>query len=84
MYHAGDLLFTYACGRDNLPGSDPLALLHSLAYAKGQLKKLPLDWRLIPGHRYDWIDGTTPDWVSISSCLEYNYALNSPNLIQFE
>ena len=33
---------------------------------------------------YDWIDGTTPDWVSISSCLEYNYALNSPNLIQFE
>ena len=84
VYHAGDLLFTYACGRDDLPGSDPLALLHSLAYAKGQLKKLPLDWRLIPGHRYDWIDGTTPDWVSISSCLEYNYALNSPNLIQFE
>ena len=32
---------------------------------------------MIPGHRYDWIDGTTPDWVSVKEALEHNYALNS-------
>ena len=47
---------------------------------QNQLIGLPSDWRLIPGHRYDWIDGTTPDWVSIEECLEHNYALNSPTL----
>ena len=80
VYHAGDLLFTSACGRDDLPGGDPLSLWKSIAHAKNQLIGLPSDWRLIPGHRYDWIDGTTPDWVSIEECLEHNYALNSPTL----
>lgn len=83
VYHAGDLLFTYACGRDDLPGSNPLDLLKSIAFARKQLLELPEDWRLIPGHRYDWIDGTTPDWVSIGACLEHNYALNSPTVLDY-
>ena len=32
---------------------------------------------MIPGHRYDWIDGTTPDWVIIDEVLRHNYALKS-------
>ena len=27
-----------------------------------------------------WVDGTTPDWVSIGDALSYNYALNDPCL----
>lgn len=78
VYHAGDLLFTAHSGRVDLPGSDPRAQWSSVRFARELLGRLPGNWRLIPGHRYDWIDGTTPDWVSISDALEYNYSLNSP------
>ena len=80
VYHAGDLLFTNGMGRVDLPGSDPEAQWRSIRKAKLILERLPEDWRLIPGHRYDWIDGTTPDWVTIKEALEHNYALNSRNL----
>jgi glyoxylase-like metal-dependent hydrolase (beta-lactamase superfamily II) len=80
VYHAGDLLFTAHSGRVDLPGSDPAAQWNSVLYARDLLRNLPKNWRLIPGHRYDWIDGTTPDWVSIEDALEYNYSLNSPVL----
>jgi len=39
---------------------------------------LPGDWRLIPGHRYEWVDGATPDWVSREQALAHNFSLNSP------
>ena len=84
VYHAGDLLFTAASGRVDLPGSDPAAQWHSVLYARGLLRTLPPDWRLIPGHRYDWIDGSTPDWVSLADALAYNYALNARELEMFE
>tara|TARA_B100000900_G_scaffold2098_1_gene1836 strand:+ start:30504 stop:31223 length:720 start_codon:yes stop_codon:yes gene_type:complete len=84
VYHAGDLLFTAHSGRVDLPGSDPSAQWESLRYARKLLLKLPKEWRLIPGHRYDWIDGTTPDWVSIDEALRYNFTLNSPILQQLE
>ena len=80
VYHAGDLLFTAHSGRVDLPGSDPEAQWNSVLYARNLLRNLPRNWRLIPGHRYDWIDGTTPDWVSIEDALEHNYSLNSPVL----
>ncbi|DAC63585.1 MAG TPA: MBL fold metallo-hydrolase [Candidatus Thalassarchaeaceae archaeon] len=80
VYHAGDLLFTAHSGRVDLPGSDPGAQWDSVLYARNLLRNLPRNWRLIPGHRYDWIDGTTPDWVSIEDALEHNYSLNSPVL----
>ena len=80
VYHAGDLLFTAHSGRVDLPGSDPGAQWDSALYARNLLRNLPRNWRLIPGHRYDWIDGTTPDWVSIEDALENNYSLNSPVL----
>lgn len=80
VYHAGDLLFTNGMGRVDLPGSDPGAQWSSIRHAKSILQELPEDWRLIPGHRYDWVDGTTPDWVTIGEALKHNYALNSPNL----
>ena len=77
IYHAGDLLFTAHSGRVDLPGSDPLAQWNSVLYARNLLRTLPQKWRLIPGHRYDWIDGTTPDWVSIEDALNHNFSLNS-------
>lgn len=84
VYHAGDLLFTARSGRVDLPGGAPLALWESVLFARTILRALPLDWRLIPGHRYDWIDGTTPDWVSIEQALAHNYALNARELEEFD
>tara|TARA_B110000438_G_C15812992_1_gene650582 strand:- start:1614 stop:2369 length:756 start_codon:yes stop_codon:yes gene_type:complete len=83
VYVAGDLLFTMRSGRVDLPGSDPAAQWRSLAMAKTVLQNLPGDWRLIPGHRYDWIDGTTPDWVTIEQVLEHNLSLNAPDIETF-
>lgn len=80
VYHAGDLLFTAGSGRVDLPGSDPTAQWMSVLFARGLLRSLPDDWRLIPGHRYDWVDGSTPDWVSVSEALAHNYALNAREL----
>ena len=80
VYHAGDLLFTNGMGRVDLPGSNPRDQWSSIRHARRILESLPKDWRLIPGHRYNWIDGTTPDWVSVGDALSYNYALNDPSL----
>jgi len=84
VYVAGDLLFTMRSGRVDLPGSDPTAQWRSLAMAKTVLQNLPSDWRLIPGHRYDWIDGTTPDWVTIEQALKHNLSLNAPDIDAFD
>ncbi|MBT4961946.1 MAG: MBL fold metallo-hydrolase [Euryarchaeota archaeon] len=84
VYHAGDLLFTAASGRVDLAGSDPTAQWFSVLFARGLLRALPANWRLIPGHRYDWVDGSTPDWVSLEQALAYNYALNAKELELFE
>ena len=54
-----------------------MAQWNSVLYARNLLRTLPEKWRLIPGHRYDWIDGTTPDWVSIEDALSHNFSLNS-------
>jgi hydroxyacylglutathione hydrolase len=45
---SGDTLFIGACGRVDLPGSDPKQLYESL----GTLGKLPESTRLYPGHNY--------------------------------
>ena len=77
IFHAGDLLFTNGMSRVDLPGSDPESQFRSIRKGKQILESLPGDWRMIPGHRYDWIDGTTPDWVIIDEVLRHNYALKS-------
>lgn len=46
---SGDTLFIGACGRVDLPGSNPEDLYHSL---NRKLKKLPEDTVLYPGHNY--------------------------------
>jgi glyoxylase-like metal-dependent hydrolase (beta-lactamase superfamily II) len=46
---AGDTLFLGACGRVDLPGSDPEAMYHSL---NTTLKALPDETLLFPGHLY--------------------------------
>jgi glyoxylase-like metal-dependent hydrolase (beta-lactamase superfamily II) len=46
---SGDTLFIGACGRVDLPGSNPQHLYESLT---GKLKKLPDDTVLYPGHNY--------------------------------
>ena len=84
VYVAGDLLFTMRSGRVDLPGSDPSAQWRSLARARQILRTLPADWRLIPGHRYDWIDGSTPDWVSIADAIAHNLSLNAPDIEAFD
>ncbi len=84
VYVAGDLLFTMRSGRVDLPGSDPQAQWRSLRFARDLLRSLPPKWRLIPGHRYDWIDGSTPDWVTIAEALEHNQSLNAPDIETFD
>jgi len=84
IYHAGDLLFTAKSGRVDLPGGDSVTQWHSISHARGLLQTLPPEWRLIPGHRYEWIDGTTPDWVTIEQALNHNRALNATELEEFD
>ena len=43
---SGDTLFSHSCGRTDLPGGDPKAIMHSLA----RLKALEGDYRVLPGH----------------------------------
>ena len=43
---AGDTLFCHSCGRTDLPGGNPDALMASLA----RLKNLEGDYRVFPGH----------------------------------
>ena len=45
---AGDTLFLDGCGRTDLPGSDPAAMVASLR----RLAEVPGDTLLYPGHRY--------------------------------
>jgi glyoxylase-like metal-dependent hydrolase (beta-lactamase superfamily II) len=45
---SGDTLFLDGCGRTDLPGSDPSAMVESL----GRLSKIADDVILYPGHRY--------------------------------
>ncbi len=46
---SGDTLFIGACGRTDLPGSDPTAMYYSLTQ---RLAALPDDTVLLPGHNY--------------------------------
>jgi hypothetical protein len=39
---------------------------------------------MVPGHNYQWIDGTTPNWVTVAEALAHNHALNSPTLEDFD
>lgn len=84
VYVAGDLLFTMRSGRVDLPGSDPAAQWRSLRRARDILRGLPAEWRLIPGHRYDWIDGSQPDHVSLAEALAHNRSLNAPDIEAFD
>ena len=84
VYVAGDLLFTMRSGRIDLPGSDPAAQWRSLSHARTVLQSLPSEWRLIPGHRYEWIDGTSPDWVSLREVVAHNQSLNAANIETFD
>ena len=43
---SGDTLFSHSCGRTDLPGGDPDAIMKSLA----RLKALEGDYRVMPGH----------------------------------
>ena len=43
---SGDTLFCHSCGRTDLPGGDPEAIMTSLA----RLKAMEGDYRVLPGH----------------------------------
>ena len=43
---SGDTLFCHSCGRTDLPGGDPDAIMKSLA----RLKAMEGDYRVLPGH----------------------------------
>ena len=83
VYHAGDLLFTRRSGRVDLPGSDFEAFWKSISHAREILRELPADWRMVPGHNYEWLDGSTPNWRSVGDVLEHNLALNSADVEAF-
>jgi glyoxylase-like metal-dependent hydrolase (beta-lactamase superfamily II) len=80
---AGDLLFTGRCGRIDLLGGDAQAMWASIEYIRRVLKSHPPDWMLIPGHRYEFVDGTNPDWVTVGAVLESNQALHCTDFDQF-
>lgn len=60
---AGDTLFLDGCGRTDLPGSDPQAMMQSLA----RLQTVPDDVVLYPGHRYSLASSATMGAVKESN-----------------
>jgi glyoxylase-like metal-dependent hydrolase (beta-lactamase superfamily II) len=72
---AGDTLFVGACGRVDLPGSDPEEMYRSLTQ---RLAKLPDDVVLYPGHDY----GARPT-STLGEERRSNYSLKVPTLEQW-
>jgi len=70
----GDTLFVGRCGRADLPGSDVTELYHSLQ----QLKILPKETQVYPGHDYGSSVTSTIGWE-----LENNDYLKCPDLQSF-
>jgi glyoxylase-like metal-dependent hydrolase (beta-lactamase superfamily II) len=70
----GDTLFVGRCGRADLPGSDVTDLYKSLQ----QLKKLPGDTKIYPGHNYGPMVTSTISWE-----LKNNDYLKCSNLQEF-
>jgi len=70
----GDTLFVTRCGRADFPGSDPIALYHSLQRLAGY----PPETRVYPGHDY----GPQPN-STIGYELEHNEYLRCPDLENF-
>jgi glyoxylase-like metal-dependent hydrolase (beta-lactamase superfamily II) len=60
---AGDTLFLDGCGRTDLPGSDPMAMQHSLR----RLSTVDDDVVLYPGHRYSLASSATMGSVKHSN-----------------
>lgn len=60
---AGDTLFLDGCGRTDLPGSDPQAMMESLS----RLAMVPDDVVLFPGHRYSLASSATMGSVKQSN-----------------
>ncbi len=60
---AGDTLFLDGCGRTDLPGSDPQAMMDSLR----RLALVPDDVVLYPGHRYSLASSATMGSVKQSN-----------------
>ena len=52
-------MFLEGCGRTDLPGSDPAAMVQSLR----RLREVPGDTILFPGHRYSVASSATMDMV---------------------
>ena len=65
---AGDTLFLDGCGRTDLPGSDPQAMMDSLR----RLALVPDDVVLYPGHRYSLASSAT-----MGSVKQSNFVLQS-------
>ena len=60
---SGDTLFLDGCGRTDLPGSDPGAMVDSL----NRLAKIPDEVILYPGHRYSMASSALMGWVKSSN-----------------
>jgi hydroxyacylglutathione hydrolase len=65
LLFTGDTLFAGACGRADLPGSDPEALLRSLR----KLGALPPSTRVFPGHSYNASETTIGAELASNPCL---------------
>lgn len=67
---AGDTLFLDGCGRTDLPGSDPEAMMQSLA----RLRSVPDEVILYPGHRYSVASSATMGAVKQSNWVFHQLA----------
>ena len=71
---SGDCLFLGRCGRADLFGGDEAALRASLLHLRSRMRRLPDDWLVLPGHRYQLSDGRNPTVMHVGDLLESNEA----------
>lgn len=72
---SGDCLFLGSCGRTDLLGGDTGKQRASLKYLQTIFSKLSGSDLVVPGHKYELKDGTTPTVMKLSKVIASNEAL---------
>ena len=80
---SGDCLFLGRCGRTDLYGGNMYSMWESQMHLHIQLKNLPKDWIVLPGHQYSMADGNNPTFITVDVLLENTPAIKKQSFEEF-
>jgi len=80
---SGDCLFLGRCGRTDLYGGNMYSMWESQMHLHLRFEKLPINWIILPGHRYPIDNGTNPTYISLEFLLKNNPAIKKQSFEDF-